>query len=108
MVYVCFPTLMATGGILLLALPSEVQPQLHKCLREVSFTDGVLEVLQWYFWPLAGDRSLVGAVSLRVRSDADEDAVRRAVHAICSHICGDLTVQVLREQPLDILLAGSH
>jgi len=108
MVYLTLPPLISTGRILLLALPAEVQPQLHKCLREVSFTDGVLEVLQWYFWPVASDRSLVGAVSLRVRSNADEDAVRRAVHVICSRICGDLTVQVLRERPLDMLLAENH
>jgi zinc transporter 5/7 len=107
-VYLSLPPLISSGRILLLALPAEVQPQLHKCLREVSFADGVLEVLQWYFWPVASDRSLVGAVSLRVRSDADEDAVRQAVHVICSRICCDLTVQVVREQPLDMLLAENH
>mmetsp|Transcript_103523 Transcript_103523/g.198717 ORF Transcript_103523/g.198717 Transcript_103523/m.198717 type:complete len:339 (+) Transcript_103523:140-1156(+) len=107
LVYLTLPPLVATGQILLLAIPSEVQPQLHKCLREVSFTDGVLEVLQWNFWPIS-DRLLVGTVSLRIRSDANEESVCRSVRSICSRVSNDLTVQVLREQPLDMLLADQQ
>lgn len=104
LVYLTLPTLVSTGQILLLAIPVEVQPQLHKCLREVSFIDGVLEVLHWNFWPI-NDRLLVGTVSLRVRSDANEESVCRSVRSICSRVSNDLTVQVLREQPLDMLWA---
>mmetsp|Transcript_92117 Transcript_92117/g.298235 ORF Transcript_92117/g.298235 Transcript_92117/m.298235 type:complete len:335 (+) Transcript_92117:141-1145(+) len=104
-VYLALPPLAATGRVLLLAIPAEVQPALDKCLREVSFTDGVLEVLQWNFWPVTGAQSLVGTVSVRVRSSADGQAVVRTVQSLCSRVCGDLTVQVVREQPLDALLA---
>lgn len=104
-VYVVLPPLAATGRVLLLAVPTDVQPALSKCLREVSFVDGVLEVLQWSFWPITGAQPLVGTVSVRVRPDADSASVLKAVREACSRVCGDLTVQVVREQPLDMLLA---
>jgi len=103
--YLALPPLTASGRVLLLAIPAEVQPALDKCLREVSFADGVLEVLQWNFWPVTGGSTLVGTVSVRVRAGVDGEAVVRAVQGTCARVCGDLTVQVVREQPLDRLLA---
>lgn len=104
-VYLALPLLLATGQVLLLAIPLDVQPALDKCLREVSFTDGILEVLQWSFWPVTGSQTLVGAVSVRIRSNVDREAVVKSVKSTCSRVCRDLTVQVMREQPLDALLA---
>lgn len=103
--YIVLPPLVATGRVLLLAVPQDVQPALSKCLREVSFADGVLEVPHWSFWPVTGAQPLVGTVSVRVRPDADGTAVLQSVREACSRVCGDLTVQVVREQPLDRLLA---
>eukprot|EP00747_Dinoflagellata_sp_TGD_P167041 gnl/TRDRNA2_/TRDRNA2_190789_c0_seq1.p1 gnl/TRDRNA2_/TRDRNA2_190789_c0~~gnl/TRDRNA2_/TRDRNA2_190789_c0_seq1.p1 ORF type:complete len:358 (-),score=63.25 gnl/TRDRNA2_/TRDRNA2_190789_c0_seq1:128-1099(-) len=106
-VYLALPPLLATARVLLLAIPAEVQPQLDKSLREVSFTDGILEVLQWNFWPVADGLSLVGTVSVRVRAEADEGSVRRAIEGACARVCADLTVQVVRDAPLDWLLASA-
>lgn len=110
LVYVTLPGLICTSQVLLLQLPSEVQPLLSKCLREVSFTEGVLEVLRWSFWPATsktgGSGGLVGAVCVKVRSNADVDAVVRAVESICARVSCDLTIQVERERPLEELLAG--
>merc|ERR1712050_39285 len=90
--YLTIPPLMSAGRVLLLAVPTEVQPALDKCLREVSFTDGVLEVLQWNFWPVTSGHSMVGTVSVKIRSSVDADLILKAVQSICSRVCGDLTV----------------
>lgn len=105
LVYVAVPSLVRTTRLLMLQVPSEVRPQLDKCLREVSFTDGVLEVLRWSFWPATDGSGLIGTVCVRVHADADGDAVLRSVQATCARISRDLTVQVLHEQRLDSLLA---
>merc|ERR1711862_471737 len=97
MTYIILPPLIATGRILLLAVPSEVQPSLGECRREVLSVEGVLDVLQWTFWPVAGSHSLVGAVSLHVNSVADSALVLDATRTACSGICGDLTVQLVRQ-----------
>merc|ERR1712232_717442 len=90
LVYVTLPGLICTSQVLLLHIPSEVQPLLSKCLREVSFTEGVLEVMRWSFWPATfntgGRGGLIGAVSVKVRSNADVDAVTQAVESICARV----------------------
>lgn len=95
LVYLALPVLFSTGRILLLAIPLEVQTQLNRCFEEVSHMDGVLEVCQWNFWPVASSRSLVGVVSLRVRPDGIGTTLADSVKSVCSCVCADLTLQML-------------
>eukprot|EP00397_Hematodinium_sp_SG-2012_P044553 GEMP01049789.1.p1 GENE.GEMP01049789.1~~GEMP01049789.1.p1 ORF type:complete len:318 (-),score=53.62 GEMP01049789.1:272-1225(-) len=94
--YLVLPILQSSMSILMLQAPSSQRATLGKCLRAVSFMDGVLEVPGWYFWPLPNDGGLQGQVALKVGQDyTDLASFERKVRDI-------LTPAVLAEKDLTI------
>lgn len=97
MIYLALPGLVSCGRILLLAVPRELESQLKQCRTEVGLVQGVVEVCQWNFWPFTSERSLVGVVSVKIRQEDDDNVIFQEVSSICSRICPDLTLEVVRD-----------
>jgi zinc transporter 6 len=73
--------------------PPHVQNQIDRCVSEASTVEGVLELRNAHFWQL-DFASIAGTIDVRVRRDADERTVLRAVTEKLASVVNILTVQV--------------
>ena len=96
LVYLTVPLFVLSSSTLLQRTPPQLQQQLDRAMRSVSFLDGVLEVRSSHFWCVGLD-GCVGSVSVRVREGVDEAAVRREVRDVLGKCVTDLTVQVEKD-----------
>uniref|UniRef100_A0A915NZD0 non-specific serine/threonine protein kinase n=1 Tax=Meloidogyne floridensis TaxID=298350 RepID=A0A915NZD0_9BILA len=65
-------------------------------ISEASTVDGVLELINAHFWQLDFS-TIAGSVDVRVRRDADEQAVLRTIHNKLSSVVNNCTVQILKD-----------
>jgi hypothetical protein len=72
---------------------------------QVSAVDGVLECTDEHYWTQSPG-VVVGSLHVRVRSNADEQAILSTVHRIFGKFITHLTVQVDKDPPLDWILPG--
>jgi len=91
-----YPLCKETGKMLLQTTPSSIRDSLDKCLREASTVEGVLECCNEHFWTQAPG-AFIGTLTVKVRSDANEQLVLAKVTNIFSHLITNLTVQVEKE-----------
>lgn len=94
-----------TGRILLQTSPPHLVGQLERCRHEAERVEGVLELASRHFWQVDFAR-MAGTVGVRVRKDADEQAVLTKVTAIFAAVVQDLTVQITKDADVR-RLAGS-
>lgn len=85
-----------TGKILLQTTPPHVQNQIDRLISEASTVDGVLELINAHFWQLDFS-TIAGSVDVRVRRDADEQAVLKTIHNKLSSVVNNCTVQILKD-----------
>lgn len=98
-VYMVMPILQSTLSTLLLEVPHAQRPALGKCLRTVSFMDGVIDVAGWHFWQLPDAAGLQGQITLKIeQSYTDCNAFRRRVREYLQPMVkeADLTVSIYR------------
>uniref|UniRef100_A0A914LQX9 Cation efflux protein transmembrane domain-containing protein n=1 Tax=Meloidogyne incognita TaxID=6306 RepID=A0A914LQX9_MELIC len=65
-------------------------------ISEASTVDGVLELINAHFWQLDFS-TIAGSVDVRVRRDADEQAVLKTIHNKLSSVVNNCTVQILKD-----------
>lgn len=85
-----------TGMILLQTTPPHLINQIDRCVSEAQHIDGVLELKSERYWQLDFNQ-LVGTVDVRVRREADEQAVLARVTEKLSSVITVLTVQVVKD-----------
>lgn len=90
------PVFRATSRVMLQTTPASLRGPLDGALRETSMAPGVLEVRNAHFWTVASSEH-VGSLVVRIRSDANEQAVLAAVHKLFAPIVHHLTIQVEKD-----------
>lgn len=104
------PLMSATGRVLLQGVPVCKSASLQSAIRDISFFDGVLNVVAWNLWSMSmsGDQNVIGTIELKVMADADaQQIVRRVRSALAPHVT-DLTVQATRDVVLDWSVVGGN
>jgi len=91
-----FPICSKTARVLLQTTPDSVFPAINKCLREASTLEGVLEYHSEHFWTQAPG-VFVGSLCVKVRSDANEQAVLQQVTKLFAPYIRHLTVQIEKD-----------
>jgi len=91
------PACFESGRLLLQTTPASLRDALDKCVREAATVDGVLEITQEHFWTHAPG-IFVGTLTVRARSDADEQQVLTKLTHIFSHLITHLTIQVEKDE----------
>jgi len=106
-IHLTLPLFQVTGSILLCTTPASVRIGLERCVREISFYEGVLEVRSVHWWTIAPGK-LVGSMHIRIRSDANEQRILTYVHGVLKKYVTDLTIQIEKDQmpPTWITAAG--
>jgi solute carrier family 30 (zinc transporter), member 6 len=66
---------------------------IFRLLSEASTVEGVLELINAHFWQL-DFTTIAGSVDVRVRRDADEQAVLRKIYNKLGSVVNNCTVQV--------------
>jgi len=94
--YNVFPICNRTGKVLLQTTPSSIKDQLDKARREVQTLEGVLECTNEHFWTQSPG-VFVGSLSVRVRSDANEQVVLAKTRSLLSPWVSHLTIQVEKD-----------
>ena len=98
------PLFRATGTILLQSTgPSE--SELGRALIQVSTLDGVLETKHERWWTLTPGCT-VGTLRVRIRSDANSQAVLKVITAKLKHKTAFLTIQIERDVPVSWMLGA--
>lgn len=92
----CYPLLHSCLLILLQSTPQEVALNLERCIREITFYDGILECSRCHWWSL-NPGNVVGTVNLRIRSDANEADIIQYVRKLLSPFVATLTVQLEKD-----------
>uniref|UniRef100_A0A7E4UTM4 ZT_dimer domain-containing protein n=1 Tax=Panagrellus redivivus TaxID=6233 RepID=A0A7E4UTM4_PANRE len=85
-----------TGMILLQTTPPHIHTQIDRCISEATTVEGVLELKNSHFWQLDFN-TIAGTVDVRIRRDADEQAVLSAVTEKLYSVVGELSVQVIKD-----------
>lgn len=103
------PLFQATGAILLMTTPHTIRLGLDRCIREISFYDGVLELRSAHWWTQAPG-VVVGSLHIRIRSDAQEQVLLAYVHSVLKKYVTILTVQVEKDaqMPVTWVTGGNH
>jgi zinc transporter 6 len=93
-----YPIMSQNALVLMQTTPDDVISQLEKCLREVSTFEGVLEFHNEHFWAIAPGE-MAGSLHVRVRRDADEQAVLAQVANKLAHLVPprNLTIQIVKD-----------
>lgn len=93
-----YPIISQNALVLLQTTPQDLTGQLEKCLREVSTFEGVLEFHNEHFWAVSAGE-LAGSLHVRVRRDANEQAVLAQVANKLAHLVPprNLTVQIVKD-----------
>jgi len=94
--YNVVPICTRTGNVLLQTTPTSIKDQLDKARREVQTLEGVLECSNEHFWTQAPG-VFVGSLVVRVRSDANEQAVLSKTRSLLSPWVSHLTIQVEKD-----------
>eukprot|EP00118_Oscarella_pearsei_P024662 m.306534 g.306534 ORF g.306534 m.306534 type:complete len:391 (+) comp41334_c0_seq1:1483-2655(+) len=90
------PLAIYSGRILLQTVPENSISHLDKLLRETLTLDGVLELRNEQFWTLSFG-VLAGSLHVRVKRDANEQAVLAQITNKLAPYVSQLTVQVFKE-----------
>lgn len=96
LIYTWLPMTKFTGRILLQSTPPHLLGQRDKLLNEIGTLDGVLEVKEDRLW-LCGFKKVVGTIKIRIRREANEQAVLSAVHSKLANIASEITVQLVKD-----------
>jgi len=94
--YNVVPICIRTGKVLLQTTPTTIKDQLDKARREVQTLEGVLECTNEHFWTQSPG-VFVGSLSVRVRSDANEQAVLAKTRSLLSPWVSHLSIQVEKD-----------
>eukprot|EP01117_Protostelium_nocturnum_P012407 TRINITY_DN4580_c0_g1_i1.p1 TRINITY_DN4580_c0_g1~~TRINITY_DN4580_c0_g1_i1.p1 ORF type:complete len:347 (+),score=68.82 TRINITY_DN4580_c0_g1_i1:74-1114(+) len=94
--YNALPICTRTAQVLLQTTPPLIQDQLEKALREASTFDGVLECKNQHFWTQSFN-VYVGSLVVRIRNDANEQAILNKVRFLFSPLTTHLTVQIEKD-----------
>jgi len=72
--------------------------QLHKCVREMSTFEGILEFFNIHFWTVSNGK-LAGTIHVRVRRDANEQVILAQVANKLAHLINpkNLAVQIIKD-----------
>ena len=97
-----WPLFRYTSSLLLQTTDMSIKTQLDRCVREISFFDGVLECRSVHWWQMA-PRHTVGSLTLRIRYDASEADIRRYCESILvkKGLVKDLTLQLDKDVPFN-------
>eukprot|EP00038_Savillea_parva_P031752 m.90134 g.90134 ORF g.90134 m.90134 type:complete len:343 (+) comp9842_c0_seq2:293-1321(+) len=92
------PGIESAATVLMQTVPLETAQRIQKCLREMSTFEGVLEFQHQHFW-IMHSKELAGSLHVRVRRDANTQAVLAQVSNKLAHIIAprNLTVQVVKD-----------
>lgn len=96
MLSLCSPLLHSCLLILLQTTPTEAVTVLERCIREISFYDGVLECVGCHWWSLSPGH-VVGTVNLRIRADANAADILHYARKVLSPFVCSLTIQLVRD-----------
>jgi zinc transporter 5/7 len=92
-----FPLCKATAQVLLQTTPLSAKDTLDQALKEAAAVDGVLECKNEHFWTQSPG-VFVGSLCVRVRGDANEQAVLAHIHNLFSRLVTHLTIQVEKDE----------
>lgn len=92
------PGVESAALILMQTVPLETVQRIQKCLREMSTFEGILEFQHQHFW-LVHEGELAGSLHVRVRRDANTQAILAQVSNKLAHLIlsRNLTVQVVKD-----------
>ena len=90
------PQAAAAGKILLQTAPEKLRTSLQPELAAVRALEGVLEVKDEHFWTINGAKCK-GTITVRIRSDKNEERIKESVRQILGHYFEDLTIQVEKD-----------
>jgi len=91
-----WPICSRMARVLLQTTPETIYPAINKCLREASTLEGVLEYHSEHFWTQSPG-VFVGSMCVKVRSDANEQAVLQQVTKLFTPYIRHLTVQIEKD-----------
>lgn len=91
-----WPICSKTARVLLQTTPDSIYPHINKCLREASTLEGVLEYHSEHFWTQSPG-IFVGSLSIKIRADANEQAVLQQVTKLFQPHIRHLTVQIEKD-----------
>lgn len=106
-VHQAWPLTKFTGIILLQTVPPEARIGIERCIREISFYDGVLECRAAHWWTHSPGVA-VGSLHIRVRSDADEQKTLNFARELLGKYVTHLTIQIEKDSPVDWLVKQGH
>lgn len=89
--------------VLLQTVDPALQQGLQRCIREISFRDGVLECRSAHWWSNAPGVT-VGSLHIRVRTDADEQDILLYAHGLLKKYVMHITVQIEKDRPVTWLM----
>jgi Co/Zn/Cd efflux system component len=84
-------------------MPLDLRASIDRCVREISTYDGVLECRNVHWWSQSPG-VVVGSLSVRVRSDADEQEILLYVTNLLKKFITHVTVQVEKDAPIEWIL----
>eukprot|EP00040_Diaphanoeca_grandis_P016508 m.85188 g.85188 ORF g.85188 m.85188 type:complete len:348 (-) comp25844_c0_seq1:31-1074(-) len=92
------PDIHENGIILVQNIATANVNQLHKCIREMSTFEGVLEFFNIHFWTVSPGK-LAGTIHVRVRRDANEQIILAQVANKLAHLIkpSNLAVQIVKD-----------
>lgn len=102
------PLFKQTAYVLLHVTPEHLQAKLDRCVRDISFYDGVLECRSAHWWMQAPGNT-IGTLHIRLRADANEQDVTAHIHNLLRPHVSQLTVQIEKDEPMHLSLPSlSH
>jgi len=106
LILVCvYPLFMSTGLILLQTTPETIRSALEKCVRDISTYDGVLECRREHWWSQSPGVT-VGTLHIRIRSDADDQAILVYVNNVLKKFLNHITIQIEKDEPVGWMIGG--
>lgn len=95
----CLPLIRRAGLILLQTKPESLQVVLDRAVRELSCHAGVLQVRDQHWWEHYPGHA-VGSLHVRVRAEADAQAILRFARGVLGRHLSVVTVQVDKDIPV--------
>ena len=99
----CTTLFQTTAVILLQTTDESIRIGVERCIREISFHDGVLECRSSHWWTNTPGHT-VGSLHIRVRGDANEQQILTYVHSLLGKYVTDLTVQIEKDLPMNWIM----
>eukprot|EP00823_Brevimastigomonas_motovehiculus_P009094 TRINITY_DN8776_c0_g1_i1.p1 TRINITY_DN8776_c0_g1~~TRINITY_DN8776_c0_g1_i1.p1 ORF type:complete len:314 (-),score=41.95 TRINITY_DN8776_c0_g1_i1:150-1091(-) len=106
MLWITIPLFVRAAKVLLQTTPSSIQRNIEKCVKQISYYDGVLECKNPHWWSQSPGVT-VGTLEVRVRADANEQNILLFVNSVLRKYITHLTVQIEKDRWLLPSSSGS-